>query len=56
MIKIFKNVYVIVGIIVFLFMFVLGIWIGFPLVESALASVVLTVVGVGTIWWRKEIW
>lgn len=54
--KILKNTYVIVGIIAFLFLFFMGLWLGFSIGETLLAAVVLTIVGVGSMWWKYEVW
>jgi hypothetical protein len=54
--KFFKNAYVIAGIIVFVLVFGIGMWLGFSLGEAALGSAAIAVIGVGSIWWRQEIW
>ncbi len=43
-----------VGIIIFIFLFVMGIWLEFPVGESALAAIVLTVVGMIVTWWKMH--
>jgi hypothetical protein len=50
---IFTNRYVIVGIIGFVFLFVMGVYLEFSVGESLLASAVLSVVGVVTVWWGE---
>ncbi len=54
--KIFKNAYVISAIIVFLIVLFIGIFLRFPFLDALLLAAVIAVVGVGTIWWRKEVW
>jgi hypothetical protein len=49
---IFTNRYVIAGIIVFVLLFVLGVYLEFSVAESLLAAAVLSIVGVVTAWWQ----
>jgi hypothetical protein len=50
---IFTNRYVIAGIIVFVFLFILGMYLEFSVIESLLASAVLSAVGVVAVWWEE---
>jgi hypothetical protein len=54
--KIFTHHFVIAGIIIFLLMFFIGIFgISLAWSEALLLAVVITVVGVGTLWWQ-DVW
>ena len=47
--------YLIAIVVVFVIVFLVGvIWIDFTWSESALLSAFLTVIGVGSYWWREE--
>jgi hypothetical protein len=48
------KVYLVVAVVLFLFLFFMGIWLEFPVGESALASAVLTVVGMIVTWWKMH--
>ena len=50
--KIFTNRYVIAGIIVFVLLFILGMYLKFSAAESMLGSAVISVVGMVTMWWQ----
>ncbi len=52
--KVFTNPYVIGGIVAFVILLVLGLYLGFSIVEALLASAVLAAVGTVVIWWQKE--
>ena len=52
--RIFTNSYSIGGIIVFIILTALGLYMGFSVGESLLASAVLAVVGAVSIWWQRE--
>jgi hypothetical protein len=52
--KLLKHPYLIAGVICFVLLFVIGLGLGFPLSETLLGAAVLTLVGVGVIWWRME--
>lgn len=55
--KLLKHPYIIGGIIAFLILFFVGVFaLEVSVGESLLGSAVLTVVGVGGIWWKQEIW
>jgi Kef-type K+ transport system membrane component KefB len=56
LIAVLKNPYFISGILVFALLFGLGLYLDFSWVESLFASAALAVVGVGTLWWQREIW
>jgi hypothetical protein len=56
LITILKNPYFISGVMVFVFLFILGLYLDFSWLESIFASAALTVVGVGTLWWQQVIW
>jgi Kef-type K+ transport system membrane component KefB len=52
-----KHPYIIGGIIVFLFMLFLGVYaLEFSWEESLLASAVLSMIGVGGLWWKEKVW
>ncbi len=53
--KILKNPYFITGVIVFLLLFILGLYLDFSLGETLLASAALTAIGVGVLWWQEAI-
>ena len=54
--KIFTNHFVIAGIIIFLLIFFIGLFgIDLALGESLLLAAVITIVGVGALWWQ-DIW
>jgi hypothetical protein len=48
------KVTLLVGLFIFLFIFVMGVWLEFSWTESALASAVLTVVGMAATWWKMN--
>ena len=50
--KIFTNRYVIAGIIVFVILFVIGLYLEFSVSESLFASAALAVVGIAVAWWQ----
>lgn len=51
-----NHPYIVAGIIVFLLLFFLGIFlIDATWSESLLGSAVLTIVGVVSIWWKREV-
>jgi hypothetical protein len=52
--KVFTNPYVIGGIIAFVILFVLGLYMEFSISESLFASAVLAAVGTVSIWWQRE--
>jgi hypothetical protein len=52
--KIFTNPYVIGGVIAFIILFALGLYLEFSVSESLLASAVLAVVGTVSVWWQRE--
>ena len=54
--KIFTNTYVIVGIIGFLLLFSIGLYLEFSMSETLLGSAVLAVVGTVSVWWEREGW
>ena len=56
LITVLKNPYFISGVVVFVLLFILGLYLDFSLPESLFASVALTAVGVGTLWWQEVIW
>lgn len=51
--NILKNTYIIVGVIIFVFIFVMGIWLEFSWRDSLLAAAVLTAVGLVVEWVRQ---
>ncbi len=51
--KLLKNVYVVVGVIIFVFIFAMGIWLEFGWRDSLLAAAALTVVGLVLEWLRN---
>jgi len=48
------KVTLITGVVIFLFLFGMGIWLEFDWTEAALASAVLTVVGMIATWWKMH--
>jgi hypothetical protein len=54
--KIFTNTYVISGIIVFVLMFAILLYLKVSMNESLFASAVLAVVGMAVVWWQKWGW
>ncbi|MCS6828415.1 MAG: hypothetical protein NZ553_17505 [Caldilinea sp.] len=50
-----KNAYVILGAILFVFIFVMGVWLDFNWRDSLLAAVALTVVGLVLEWVRQTL-
>ncbi|HHW88628.1 MAG TPA: hypothetical protein GX400_20765 [Chloroflexi bacterium] len=48
-----KNTYVIVGVIMFVFIFGMGVWLDFSWRDSLLAAAALTVVGLVVEWLRQ---
>jgi hypothetical protein len=52
--KIFANPYVVGGIIAFVILIVIGLYLEFSISESLLVSAVLAAVGTVVIWWQKE--
>lgn len=55
--KIFTNMYVIGGIIIFLLLLAIGLFgIQASLGESLFGALALTVVGVGSWWWKEHVW
>lgn len=51
--KLLKNTYVIAGVIIFVFIFAMGVWLDFGWRESLLAAAALTVVGLVVEWLRQ---
>ncbi|WP_298482552.1 hypothetical protein [uncultured Chloroflexus sp.] len=51
--KLLKNVYGVVGVIIFVFIFAMGIWLEFGWRDSLLAAAALTVVGLVLEWLRN---
>ena len=56
LIAVLKNPYFISGVLVFVLLFGLGLYLDFSWVESLLSSAMLTVIGIGTLWWQKVVW
>ena len=54
--KIITNTYVIVGIILFVIMLAVLLWLKVSLGEALMASLALTIVGIGVEWWRENVW
>ena len=54
--KILKNPYFISGVLVFVLLFGLGMYLDFSWGESLFAATVLAAIGVGTLWWQEAIW
>jgi hypothetical protein len=52
--KVFTNPYVIGGIVAFVILLVLGLYLEFSIGESLLASAVLAAIGTVIVWWQKE--
>jgi Na+/pantothenate symporter len=52
--KVFTNPYVIGGIVSFVILLVLGLYLEFSISESLLASAVLAAIGTVIVWWQKE--
>lgn len=52
--KVFTNPYVIGGIVAFVILLVLGLYLEFSIGESLLASAVLAAIGTVIAWWQKE--
>ncbi|MCL4827260.1 MAG: hypothetical protein KJZ95_07830 [Caldilinea sp.] len=50
-----KNTYVILGVIMFMFILGMGVWLGFGWRDSLLAAAALTVVGLGLEWLRQTL-
>lgn len=50
--KIFTNRYVVAGILVFVILFVIGLYLEFSVSESLFASAALAVVGIAVAWWQ----
>ncbi|GIK73186.1 MAG: hypothetical protein BroJett021_21740 [Chloroflexota bacterium] len=50
-----KNTYVILGVIMFVFILGMGVWLGFGWRDSLLAAAALTVVGLGLEWLRQTL-
>ncbi|GIV90074.1 MAG: hypothetical protein KatS3mg055_2592 [Chloroflexus sp.] len=48
-----KNFYVVVGVIIFVFILAMGLWLGFGWRESLLAAAALTVVAIVLEWPRN---
>ena len=46
------KTYLIAGVVVFVFLVVMGLLLEFSLGETLVASLVLTVVGMFTVWWQ----
>lgn len=44
--------YLVAGVIVFVFLVMMGLYLDFSLGETLLASLVLSVVGMITVWWQ----
>ena len=55
--KFIKNPYVIAGIVIFLLLFAIGVFaLEFSIGESFLYSIVLAIIGVGSFWWKENVW
>ena len=55
--KIIRNPYVIAGVVVFFILLFVGVFgVGASWGESLFGSVALTVIGIGSIWVKQEIW
>ena len=55
--KFSKNPYVIAGIVIFLLLFAIGVFaLEFSIGESFLYSIVLAIIGVGSFWWKENVW
>lgn len=52
--KLLKNTYVIAGVIIFVFLFAMGVWLEFSWRDSLLAAAALTVVGLIVEWIRRN--
>jgi len=50
--KIFTNRYIVAGILVFVILFVIGLYLEFSVSESLFASAALAVVGIAVAWWQ----
>ncbi len=53
--KLLKNTYIIAGVIIFVFILVMGVWLDFGWGNSLLAAAVLSVVGVALEWVRRNL-
>lgn len=53
--RLLKNTYVILGVIMFVFILGMGVWLGFGWRDSSLAAAALTVVGLGLEWLRQTL-
>lgn len=51
--RLLKNTYVIAGVIIFVFIFGMGLWLDFGWRDSLLAAAALTVVGLVVEWLRQ---
>lgn len=47
------KTYLIAGAVVFIFMIVMGLYLEFSLGETLVASSVLTIVGMISVWWQR---
>ncbi|MBI5935491.1 MAG: hypothetical protein HY867_17450 [Chloroflexi bacterium] len=55
--KFIKNPYVIAGIVIFILLFTLGVFaLEFSIGESMLYSAALAIIGVGSYWWKENVW
>jgi len=55
--KLIKNPYVIAGVVIFLLLFAIGVFaLEFSIGESFLYSIVLAIIGVGSFWWKENVW
>jgi len=55
--KLLKNPYIIGGIVAFVILFVVGVFaLEASVSESLLGSAVISVIGVGGLWWKQEVW
>ena len=54
--KIITNTYVIVGIILFVILLAVLLWLEVSLGDALMASLALAIVGIGVEWWRENFW
>jgi hypothetical protein len=55
--KFLKHPYIIGGILAFLILFFVGVFaLEVTVGESMFGSAVLTIVGVGGVWWKEKVW
>jgi hypothetical protein len=51
-----KSPYIIAAIVVFVLLMGIGLYLKFSFSDALFASAVLTVIGVGGIWWKTVVW